>query len=85
MDDINKPKETGQGKPLKWAAKELDDAIKGTPSLLPEWKEWVRGPLSVSGSAYRIIYTGSIGIKEIDNLIKILTLQKEILNDFTSR
>ncbi len=42
--------------------------------------EWLRGPLSKS-SSYRLIIKGDPGVKEIDNLINILTAQKAVLED----
>lgn len=42
--------------------------------------EWLRGPLSKS-SSYRLLIKGDPGVKEIDNLIKILTAQKAVLED----
>jgi hypothetical protein len=48
--------------------------------LLPEEREWLRGPLT-KDVTYRLIVSGDIGPREIGKLIKLLTAQKDILSD----
>lgn len=43
-------------------------------------REWLRGPLSKDVS-YRLIVTGEIGPREIGRLIRLLTAQKDVLED----
>ncbi len=43
-------------------------------------KEFLRGPLSRE-SAYRLMVSGNIGAKELGKIIKILTLQRELLDE----
>lgn len=41
-------------------------------------REFLRGPLSRE-AAYRLLVSGDIGARELAKIIKILTLQKELL------
>lgn len=43
-------------------------------------REFLRGPLSVNCS-YRIMVSGAMGVKELGKLIRVLTLQRELLED----
>lgn len=49
--------------------------------ILAGERSFLSGPLSKDGAAYRLIVSGSVGSKELGKLIKLLTLQKEILED----
>ena len=44
-------------------------------------REISRGALSRQGAGYRLIVSGEIGVKELDRLIKLLTVQKDFLAD----
>lgn len=52
------------------------------PTLTPRWwgirGEWKKGQLAKDVS-YRLIVTGNVGVKEIEQLIKHLELEKEML------
>lgn len=55
--------------------------IKPLDKPSPEERHFLSGPLSKDGATYRLIVSGVIGPKELGKLIKLLTLQKEILED----
>lgn len=57
------------------------NSLTKPPSIIEDTgREFLHGPLSKTTS-YRLFIEGEIGINEISKLIKILELQKEILND----
>lgn len=55
-------------------------APHSTPFLDGE-REISRGALSKQGAGYRLIVSGEIGVKELDRLIRLLTVQKDFLVD----
>lgn len=44
-------------------------------------RSFLAGPLSSEGASYRLLVSGKVGPKELGKLIKLLTLQKELLED----
>jgi hypothetical protein len=50
----------------------------GAFAFMPGEREFLRGPLSRE-AAYRLMVSGDVGAKELAKIIKVLTLQKELL------
>jgi hypothetical protein len=59
-------------------ARKGSTAPGGAVITLPGEREFLRGPLS-RDAAYRLVVSGEIGAKELAKIIKVLTLQKELL------
>ena len=57
-------------------------SVQAAAALLPQRgeREFLRGPLS-NASSYRLLIAGDMGAKELGKLIRILSLQKELLDD----
>jgi hypothetical protein len=56
------------------------DLVREPRSVSAGEREYLRGPLSRSAT-YRLLVSGEIGASEIDKIIRILTLQKEFLDE----
>jgi hypothetical protein len=50
------------------------------PPRSPEERQFLRGPLGPEAE-YRLLTSGEVGPKELGKLIRILQLQKELLED----
>jgi hypothetical protein len=59
-------------------ARKPPGAVGGGVMTLPGEREFLRGPLSRE-AAYRLVVSGDIGAKELAKIIKVLTLQQELL------
>jgi hypothetical protein len=67
------------GRPISAADSLIHEAKSKNDSLIGE-REYLRGPLSQE-SSYRLLVSGPVGGKEIGKIIRILTLQRELMDD----
>jgi hypothetical protein len=69
----------GRRVPLENARRHNPTGLGIGPPTLGE-REFIRGPLS-RDAGYRLLVSGEIGARELARIIKVLTLQKELLSD----